>query len=93
MFGNNWRKWFSRPIASVLGGRRRDHRPGDRRASPDQSFRPALESLEDRTLLAVSVLSPAAVLSDTAAGNVQGPASVSQDGSPTSATATTSSVT
>jgi hypothetical protein len=39
-----------------------------------------VEALEERTLLAVSVLSSAATLSDTAAGNVYNPASVSKDG-------------
>jgi hypothetical protein len=39
-----------------------------------------MELLEDRVLPAVTAISQAATLSDTAAGNVKGPASVSQNG-------------
>jgi PKD repeat protein len=47
-----------------------------------KSKRPILEILEDRTLLSARAISLAdsTMLSDTAAGNVQGPVSVSKDG-------------
>src|SRR5262249_9525516 len=59
-------------------------RPTARPAAPRQPRRPHLrmEYLEDRTLFAANAVSLAAtpLLSDTAAGNVQGPGSVSSNG-------------
>src|SRR5436309_14424413 len=63
------RPWFGKSPSARPATRRQPRRP---------DLRP--EYLEDRTLFAASALSLAATLSDTAAGNVQGPASVNQDG-------------
>jgi hypothetical protein len=72
-----WRRLVSAVRRSVRSGPRARRRNNSR---PRQ--RPALERLEDRTLLTITAISSAdpTMLSDTAAGNLQGPASVSSDG-------------
>src|SRR5262245_39712137 len=72
----SWR-WWSR--TQTQGTRRRTRRKEVRKPLRAQL---TFETLEDRTLLSVAAVSLTAtgLLSDTAAGNVQGPASVSQDG-------------
>lgn len=70
-----WTHWLRSRLTRLSGN------PKGRRSR--SSFpRPTLELLEDRCLLATRVLTPAApdLLSDTAAGNVQNPASISADG-------------
>src|SRR3954454_20828983 len=63
-------------------GRRGSGSGASGRAARARRRRPWLEGLEDRVVPAVQALSLAdsTMLSDTAAGNVQGPAAVSKDG-------------
>jgi uncharacterized repeat protein (TIGR01451 family) len=72
---------------NLLGGRRKQTLVSrfldrDRLHSERRRLRPTLEDLENRVLPAVQAVSLAdpSMLSDTAAGNVQGQASVSKDG-------------
>src|SRR2546425_8455402 len=71
MFFSWWRKLLQKPSRTPY--RKRPSR---------KSVRLELLLLEDRLAPAVTALSAAdpSLISDTAAGNVQGPASVSQDG-------------
>jgi hypothetical protein len=82
---SSWTHWLRSPRTSS-GARRGSDGPG-RPRSQQRRFRRqrlplGLESLEARNLFSAKALSLAAVtmLSDTATGNVQGPASVSGDG-------------
>jgi Tol biopolymer transport system component len=70
-----WNRWFRKPKASRKPPRKMVYRKPARRIL-------VVEALEDRYLLSLSALSATALsmLSDTAAGNLTGPASVSQDG-------------
>src|SRR5258708_5753777 len=82
---SSWTHWLRSP--RTFSGARRGSGDPARPRSQQRRFRRhhlplALESLEARNLFTVKALSLAApgMITDTAAGNVQGPASVSGDG-------------